>query len=699
MLTFLNSAILVGLAAVAIPLLIHLFTRQKTRIITFSSLRFLKELQQRQIRKLKLRQILLLILRMLLILALVLTFARPALKQTASASLESGAQLTAVIILDNTLSMGLRSEGQRLLEQAKKRALKLVDHLRPGDEIYLLYPQDPPVFAHEGPRYSLETIRELIEATELSYSKTDFTGALSLANQVMEASANINKEVYLICDLQKNGLRVPGNDGSPEWFADRVKFFVLPVTAERAQNLAISDVRLGNQILEKGKVVEVQAEIRNDSDVEAKDKLVHLFVEGKRVAQDAVTLAPHSAERVVFRMVPDRTGPLAGYVLLEDDDLLEDNRRYFTFTIPDAISTLLVGGQEADTYFLETALRPEKKTDARVKVKTIPHNRLRQEDLSRYDVLVLSNVPQLDHVLTMKIKNFVEAGGGLLVFLGADVDLRNYNENLHARLKLPPLTASMTAGSREQFLSLGKIDFSHPLFQGVFEDEKNVISPHFRLAINVSQTQKVDKIIEFSNGAPFLFESRFGRGRILYVPTAVASDWSDLALRGIFVPLVNRSVAYLGGYANEGRKQLSVGGEIRYAPEKRSAGADLEMALPDGERVKIKPEVAQGKFFIKFNQTLIPGVYDLYNGEEMVARWAVNYDADEVRTERFETADLEDLVAAESIVEITDDAEIERALRESRFGRELWKYFALLALLLMLTEMALYREKASKAAT
>ncbi|RMD86484.1 MAG: hypothetical protein D6813_14865, partial [Calditrichaeota bacterium] len=151
MFTFLNSAILIGLVAVALPVLIHLFTRQKIKTVYFSSLKFLKELQKQQIRKLKIRQILLLILRTLVVLFLVLAFARPTLKKTRSSALETGAQISAVIILDNTLSMGREVQGTRLIDEAKERALKVLDYLRPGDEMYLLYPQHPPVFAHEGP--------------------------------------------------------------------------------------------------------------------------------------------------------------------------------------------------------------------------------------------------------------------------------------------------------------------------------------------------------------------------------------------------------------------------------------------------------------------------------------------------------------------------------------------------------------------
>ena len=123
MLTFLNSAILFGLTAVAIPILIHLFTRQKTKTILFSSLKFLKELQKQKIRRLKIRQILLLILRTLLILVLIFAFARPTLRNSGSSSLLAGAQLTAVIIFDNTLSMGREFEGQKLFSNSGERTI------------------------------------------------------------------------------------------------------------------------------------------------------------------------------------------------------------------------------------------------------------------------------------------------------------------------------------------------------------------------------------------------------------------------------------------------------------------------------------------------------------------------------------------------------------------------------------------------
>ncbi|MFQ5824085.1 MAG: BatA domain-containing protein [bacterium] len=693
MLTFLNSAILIGLTAIAIPILIHLFTRQKIKIVHFSSLKFLKELQSKKIRRLKIRQILLLILRTLLILALVLAFARPALKRTKSSTLESGAQLTAIIILDNSLSMGRELEGKRLLDKAKQRTLEMVNLMRPGDEIYLLYPLDPPVFAHEGPRYNLESVRELIENTELSYDKTDYLTSLSLANQIMNNSKNINQEIYLICDMQKNGLKLAEFGNGDKLLSKNVKLFVFPITASDEENLNISNVRIGNQILEKGKVVEIEAVIKNNSQKTIKDRLVHLFVNGKRVGQNAVDLEPKSSNKVFLRMVPDRTGHQSGFVLLEEDDLLEDNRRYFTFNISDEIPVLMVGQQKEDTHYLNLALRPQDDVASFIKVKEILYKELLQHTLEDYQVVIFSNVPKLDNTVALKLQNFVAAGGGLIVFLGADVNLRNYNEILHKKLKLPLLTQLYTNREEDQFLSLGKIDFSHPIFRGVFEEKKNVESPHIRFAVNIKSENLLDKIIEYSNGAPFLFESLYQRGRIMYFTTSLSKEWSDLVLRGIFVPLINRCVTYLAGATSEEKEEINIGDEITYYPENNYSSSKLIMKKPDGTQIKIKPEVSKGKYLIRFKMTDEPGIYKLLDKDKIVGQWAVNYNPVESDNSTFETEELKNIVDEAQIYEIKDTEEIAEKLKESRFGRELWKYLIAATLVLLLIEMMLIREK------
>jgi hypothetical protein len=562
--------------------------------------------------------------------------------------------------------------------------------MRPGDEIHLVYPQDPPVIPHSGARYNLESMRELIDDTELSYGQTNYLAALGLAETIMARSTNINKEVYLIGDLQKTGFELTENGHAGKWLSDGTRLFVLPVSNSKAQNLAVTDARLANQILEKGKVIEVDAVVKNTSANAVQNKLVHLFVNGKRIGQTTVDLEPHASANVVLRMVPDRSGLQAGTVLLEDDDLLGDNRRYFSFFIPEEITVLMVGRAD-DIYFLKLALRPEKDAGAFIKIKEIRREDFAAQNLDEYAVVIFSNVPELENTLAQKLQNFVSSGGSLMVFLGADVDLRSYNEHLHRKLGLPLLTQSLTSVAADQFLSFGKVDFSHPIFKDVFENEQHVDSPHFRFAISVDASKPIDKIIEFSNGAPFLFESKYQNGRIMYFTSGVSSGWSDLTLRGIFAPLINRCVSYLANATSNEESEFIIGEEISYHPE--GDVTELKMQKPDGSEILVKPEVVQGKYHLRFRDTTLPGIYQLLSGATVLAQWAVNFGARESELTELSADEVRRFVGTEDVFAIKESEGLEKRLYEFRFGRELWKYFAVAALVVLILEMIIFRVK------
>ncbi|MFQ5772621.1 MAG: hypothetical protein ACE5HX_18945, partial [bacterium] len=473
-----------------------------------------------------------------------------------------------------------------------------------------------------------------------------------------------------------------------------VNFFLLPITGADEENLNILKVRFGNQILEQGKVLELEAVIRNNSEKSLKDRLAHLFVNGKRVGQRAVDLEGKSSKKALFRMIPEQSGLQSGYVMLEDDGLLEDNRRYFTFNILHEIPVLLVGGHKEDTHYLKLALHPEQDATSNIKINEILNSALNEQNLDDYPVVILSNVPQFDNGNTLKIKRYLNDGGGLIVFLGPNVNLRNYNETIHRKLTLPLLSESIGNLGEEQFISLGKIDYSHPIFRSVFEEEKKYIeSPHLRMVVRAKSENQIDKIMEYSNGEPFLFESEYKKGRIMYFTTSLSRDWSDLTLRGIFVPLINRCVTYLAGGTSAEKDEILIGEEIAFSLDRKSMSTEFSIEKPDGSQIKIRPEISQGKYFVRFRDTDQPGIYTLKSGEQRLSLWAVNYDPAELENKSFETPELKKLIQGGQYFEIKDTEDIAEKLKESRFGQELWKYFVAVTLFLLVVEMFIMREK------
>ena len=132
---FLNSTVLLAAAAALIPLLIHLFSRRRVKVVEFSSLKHLKQMEKRQLRRLKIRQWLLLILRMLIVLAAVLAFARPTLKE---GSIGSHAAVAAVILFDNSVSMDRSVADGNLMELARRRTQQLIETFTQSDQVALV---------------------------------------------------------------------------------------------------------------------------------------------------------------------------------------------------------------------------------------------------------------------------------------------------------------------------------------------------------------------------------------------------------------------------------------------------------------------------------------------------------------------------------------------------------------------------------
>ena len=109
-LTFLNGAFLAGLAAAAIPVIIHLLQRRRLKRVEFSDLRFLAPLNQQRMRSMNLRRLLLLLLRVMIVALIALAMARPSIRGGLTSLVPTQARSSIMILLDTSYSM--RAEGE-----------------------------------------------------------------------------------------------------------------------------------------------------------------------------------------------------------------------------------------------------------------------------------------------------------------------------------------------------------------------------------------------------------------------------------------------------------------------------------------------------------------------------------------------------------------------------------------------------------
>src|SRR5438046_670050 len=119
--SFLTPLFFVGLAAIAVPVLIHLIQKERKEVIRFPSLMFVRKIPYQSVQRRKIHNWLLLLLRAAAMALIVLAFARPFFttdptKVSASAT---GAR-EVVILLDHSASMGYGDHWERARQAAKK---------------------------------------------------------------------------------------------------------------------------------------------------------------------------------------------------------------------------------------------------------------------------------------------------------------------------------------------------------------------------------------------------------------------------------------------------------------------------------------------------------------------------------------------------------------------------------------------------
>src|SRR6266852_6059303 len=100
--SFLTPLFLVGLAALAIPILIHLIQRERKRVVEFPSLMFLRRIPYQSVRRRRIRNWLLLLVRSAAVILIVAAFARPFFRRGALAISPTGGARELVVLLDQS---------------------------------------------------------------------------------------------------------------------------------------------------------------------------------------------------------------------------------------------------------------------------------------------------------------------------------------------------------------------------------------------------------------------------------------------------------------------------------------------------------------------------------------------------------------------------------------------------------------------
>ncbi len=646
------------LALLAGPVLAHLARQTPVERQPFGAMMLLQRLLRRTRRRRRLRDHLLLALRLLAVLLVVLAVARPELRLPDTQP-RVGASGRMVIVVDSSLSMGLREgvpgspSGPTLLAVARESALALVDELPDGVRLGLVATAGGAAGARAllpGLDTDREAARAALTRLDLSAESTDLAGALRQARALLAGEAG---EVVVFTDEAGPGV-VAGAGVEIGRLVERgVRVVPRVIRHDPASNVLVRSVVYGEGV-EGGSLratiagfgpwegeVMVTAVLPDASRISAFATIPPC--EGPTDAEEGASAAACGEVEVVFTVPPEVPGGV-GWVEVDDGVLAADDALWFHLPRVGASRVLVVDGDpgpspiRSEIYFLERALAPWGRLGTGITPDVTAPAGIGTLDPDQHRVVFLTNVGD-PRPLADSLSSFVRQGGGLVITAGDNMAIERYNAALGSLLpgvlrsprnlvdldasggvSLAPPRASDDSDLMAPFTRDGRTSFAR-----IYQRRLLVLD-----LLDASEGVKVH--LSLDNGLPLLVERQVGRGRVLLLCGSVDLAWGNLPLQAAFLPLVQRLVSWLGAETDGSTARFE--GIVGDAVEIELPSAELEPTVldPSGDAVPVRH--LPGRLVFVPRQ---PGAYTLsLPGSPPLAWVAVNTPSAESDVRRYE---------------------------------------------------------------
>jgi hypothetical protein len=623
---------LAGLAALTLPVIFHLVRRTPRDRQVFSSLMFLSPSPPRLTRRSRLDQILLLLLRIAALALLAFAFARPFFRETSLFALNDLPRRRVVILLDESASM--RREG--LWQAALNKIEKEIGDFGPADEAALYafsdrvrtlvaFPRDDREAHDQNPA---ERIRAAIKGLTPSWSASDLGSAISSVAAEVSSNADAKQQqgdlqILVISDFQK-GASLVGLQ-SFEWPEG---VYVVPHVVQSPNKTNATIQLLATDIDDASGDPRVR--VSNAVDSSSDQFFIRWSGSDKEIdASGEVSVYVPPGQSRVVRLPRGATQLLADRILLRGDDHNFDNE-YFTvppkkseFRIAYACDDKLEDAQGL-LYYARLALSNDPLRQARL--EELP------EDFAKLDPTIPTKLFLIAKPLSpgqlQAVLAEVSDGAAVIIAPAAsgESSINQWPLEITADVVSP-------RKNEDDFLLLGTIDYSHPIFQPFAHPKYGDFTKiHFwnSRKLELIENAQVKAIAKFDNGEPAILEARVGQGYLFAFAAGWRPDESELALSTKFVPIMT-------GIADLALGGAEVASEIRVRetmPLPAGVASEMAVATPSGAKEKL----ASGETTFQGNEE--PGLYlaSWIGGEK---KWAVNVPAAESETTPIDPTVLE----------------------------------------------------------
>ena len=660
--SFLHPYFLFGLAAAAIPIIIHLFDFRRTKKVYFSNTQLLHQVKESTQSFYNLKHLLILLSRILFIVFLVLAFAQPFLSPHGREGLVSN---RVGIFLDNSLSMSNTiGQDESGFDLAKSVAIEMMDLYPAGTDFIIQTSFDEKsAYLYMSKQEATKYINELGYASEFR-----------TLNNILKNFNNTHEdlspdEIILISDFQKATLM------RANIVADTTRHIIaIPVLFETYRNLVVDTTYISNPFeLDKTKT-NLVVRVRNVSDEEISDIPIKIFMDDRQLSVTSTTVPANQHIDIDFNIGYDLQNQPQGKIVLEDYPVSFDNELFFTLASTEKVNVVQVLGDNPSNY-----LSAIYGNDLLFNQESMPASNIDYRQLEEADLIIINQVATLGQGLALRIMEFYNQGASVLIIPAENQTLSSY-QFLIPTLRRTNLTENETP--------MQSPDFSRPFFVNILEKRQdNITMPSAKAVWDWGGDRNA--LLKFVDGRPYLSEITPG---LFVVSSPLIEAYSDFQTNALFVPVMYRIAANsrqnippLFHRLSEQEINLSIGdiqpneilklikGTVEFIPDQRIKGERVVILLPGA--------------------VMAPGHYVVSNDMTPYLSLALNLDTNESDIYPLSENELKEAFSNlnYTIVLGADRHEILNKITDEYKGIELWRYFLALALLFLLVEALLIR--------
>jgi hypothetical protein len=574
---FFSPWFLAGIAAVGLPIWLHLLKRHKTDPRPFPSLMFFEKREQSSVMHKRLDYILLFILRTAMLVLLVLLFANPFFNKSTP---KAQGKKIVVVAVDHSFSMRADQGGESRLDKAKREANSVIAGI-PGGTAAEVVALGGQLQAMTQQTLDASELRGAVASIQPTDERASF-GDLTRFTHTLAQSSKTPLEVHLISDLQKTALP----PGFADLRLDEDTTLILHPVGGPLPNWTVENVSAPARIYDPKKF-RIQVTIAG-FDTPAARRTVSLVVNGHPAQSKQIDVPANGRAQTEFVGLEASYGFNHCEVRIDSADALAaDDRFPFSVERTDPKKDLFIDEGRTNTaqLYYRTAL-VDASPDAAFALDVQRPEVAAGANLQNYAVVVLNDVGTLPSSLSTALDRYVNGGGGLMVALGP---------NSAVMPRVPVANLTIDAGTRyasragDLYLTVADSDTKHPAISGL----ERLTGVRFYQLLHVNSDDKTSVLMRMTDQSPLLMEKQVGGGRVLTFAGPLDNTTNDLPVHPAYwVPFVQQTAKYLAGGGAEEQTNLPVDGfvELRGAHENKNAAA--EVVDPDGKRALTLEESA-----------------------------------------------------------------------------------------------------------